>query len=51
MEQAVHLRQHASVAHEYAALEKSLAEQYEDDPLGYTDARTEFITGVLRTPS
>jgi GrpB-like predicted nucleotidyltransferase (UPF0157 family) len=44
-----HLREHASVAREYAALKRSLAEEYGDNRLGYTDAKTQFIAAVLRT--
>jgi GrpB-like predicted nucleotidyltransferase (UPF0157 family) len=43
-----YLRRHPEVAQEYAALKKKLAEQHRDDRLGYTNAKTEFIAGVLR---
>jgi GrpB-like predicted nucleotidyltransferase (UPF0157 family) len=42
------LRNHPKVAREYAALKSKLAEHHGDDRLGYTDAKTEFVTGVLR---
>jgi GrpB-like predicted nucleotidyltransferase (UPF0157 family) len=42
-----HLRDHPEVGREYAALKRRLAEQYGDDPLAYTNAKTDFITGVL----
>jgi GrpB-like predicted nucleotidyltransferase (UPF0157 family) len=43
-----YLRQHPDVANEYAALKRSLAEEHRDDRLGYTDAKSEFVAGVLR---
>jgi GrpB-like predicted nucleotidyltransferase (UPF0157 family) len=43
-----YLRDHPDVAREYGALKTNLAEQHGDDQLGYTDAKTDFITGVLR---
>jgi GrpB protein len=43
-----YLRQHPDVANDYAALKRSLAEAYRDDRLGYTDAKSEFVAGVLR---
>jgi GrpB-like predicted nucleotidyltransferase (UPF0157 family) len=43
-----YLREHPEVAGEYAALKTGLAEQHGNDRLGYTDAKTDFITGVLR---
>jgi GrpB-like predicted nucleotidyltransferase (UPF0157 family)/chloramphenicol 3-O-phosphotransferase len=43
-----YLRQHPEVAQEYAALKTTLAEQHRDDRLGYTNAKSEFITGVLQ---
>lgn len=42
-----HLRKHPEVAGEYAALKRRLAEEYGDDRLGYTDAKSEFVLGVL----
>jgi GrpB-like predicted nucleotidyltransferase (UPF0157 family) len=43
-----YLRDHPEVAREYAALKTSLAAQHGDDRLGYTNAKTDFVTGVLR---
>lgn len=43
-----YLRQHPDVANQYAALKRSLAEKHRDDRLGYTDAKSEFVAGVLR---
>lgn len=43
-----YLRQHQDVANDYAALKRSLAEEHRDDRLGYTDAKSEFVAGVLR---
>jgi GrpB-like predicted nucleotidyltransferase (UPF0157 family) len=43
-----YLRGHPDAAREYAALKKTLAERHTDDGLSYTDAKTDFITGVLR---
>lgn len=43
-----YLRQHPEVAQDYAALKMALAEKHGDDRLGYTNAKTEFIIGVLR---
>jgi GrpB-like predicted nucleotidyltransferase (UPF0157 family) len=43
-----YLRDHPEIAREYAALKTELADQYGDDRLGYTNAKTEFITAVLR---
>jgi GrpB-like predicted nucleotidyltransferase (UPF0157 family) len=45
-----HLREHPDVAQRYAALKTSLADRFRDDRLGYTNAKTEFITGVLSGP-
>jgi GrpB-like predicted nucleotidyltransferase (UPF0157 family) len=42
-----YLRQHPDVANDYAALKRSLAEAYRDDRLGYADAKSKFVTGVL----
>jgi GrpB-like predicted nucleotidyltransferase (UPF0157 family) len=44
-----YLRSHPDTAAEYAALKLGLAEQYGDDRLGYTDAKTEFVRAVLET--
>ena len=43
-----YLRQHPEVANDYAALKRSLASEHRDDRLGYTDAKSEFVAGVLR---
>jgi GrpB-like predicted nucleotidyltransferase (UPF0157 family) len=43
-----YVRQHPEVAREYAALKMRLAQRHGADQLGYTDAKTDFITGVLR---
>jgi GrpB-like predicted nucleotidyltransferase (UPF0157 family) len=42
-----HLRAHPEVAEEYGALKRRLAEEYRDDRLGYTEAKSEFVSGVL----
>jgi GrpB-like predicted nucleotidyltransferase (UPF0157 family) len=42
-----YLRRHPDVAHEYAALKRSLAKQHGSDQIGYTEAKTDFIVGVL----
>ncbi len=41
-----YLRLHPGAAEEYATLKRRLAAQYRTDPVGYTDAKTEFITRV-----
>jgi GrpB-like predicted nucleotidyltransferase (UPF0157 family) len=43
-----YLRDHPDVAEEYAALKTELARRHVADRLGYTDAKTAFVTGVLR---
>ena len=43
-----YLRQHPDAAVEHASLKKALAERYGEDRLGYTDAKTEFVTDALR---
>ena len=43
-----YLRRHPEVAREYAALKIGLAARYRDDRLGYTTAKTAFITEVMR---
>ncbi len=43
-----YLRRHPEVAREYAALKIDLAARYRDDRLGYTTAKTAFITEVMR---
>jgi GrpB-like predicted nucleotidyltransferase (UPF0157 family) len=42
-----YLRQHPDVAREYAALKKTLAVRHREDGLGYTDAKSDFVVGVL----
>jgi GrpB-like predicted nucleotidyltransferase (UPF0157 family) len=42
-----YLRRHPSLAEEYAALKRRLAQQYHADRATYTDAKTPFITRVL----
>jgi GrpB-like predicted nucleotidyltransferase (UPF0157 family) len=42
-----YLREHPEVASEYTALKTTLAQQHGHDRLGYTAAKTEFVTGVL----
>jgi GrpB-like predicted nucleotidyltransferase (UPF0157 family) len=43
-----YLRDHPDVARDYAALKTALADRYGHDRLGYTDAKADFIAGVLR---
>jgi GrpB-like predicted nucleotidyltransferase (UPF0157 family) len=43
-----HLRSHPEVVSDYAALKVQLAKHHGTDRLGYTDAKAEFITGVLQ---
>lgn len=43
-----YLRRHPQVAAEYAELKADLAVRYGDDRLGYTTAKTAFITGVMK---
>jgi GrpB-like predicted nucleotidyltransferase (UPF0157 family)/chloramphenicol 3-O-phosphotransferase len=43
-----HLRRHPEVAQEYAALKRDLAQRHGADRLGYTDAKTAYITEALR---
>jgi GrpB-like predicted nucleotidyltransferase (UPF0157 family) len=42
-----HLRLHSEARHDYAALKKVLAKKFEDDREGYTNAKTDFIEGIL----
>lgn len=42
-----YLRSHPETAQAYAALKWRLAEQYRHDRAAYTDAKSEFILGVL----
>jgi GrpB-like predicted nucleotidyltransferase (UPF0157 family) len=41
-----YLRSHPDVADEYAMLKRRLAVEYASDPLGYTDAKTDFIRSI-----
>lgn len=43
-----YLRANPDVAQEYGELKKKLAEQYRNDRVAYTDAKTEFIAGVMQ---
>ncbi len=43
-----YLRDHPEVAEQYGAMKLALAAQHGDDLLGYTDAKTAFVTRVLR---
>jgi GrpB-like predicted nucleotidyltransferase (UPF0157 family) len=43
-----YLRQHPGEAVEYATLKKVLADRYGEDRLGYTDAKSEFVTRALQ---
>lgn len=43
-----HLREHPETAAEYFALKVDLAAQFGDDRDGYTNAKTDFIEGVIR---
>lgn len=42
-----YLRDHPEVAREYAELKRSLAKQHRNERERYTDAKSEFISGVL----
>ena len=42
-----YLNSHSEVAREYEALKFSLLPQFQNDRDGYTDAKTDFIKGVL----
>ena len=42
-----YLRGHPDVASDYAPLKRRLAAEHRDDPLGYTDAKSEFVAGGL----
>lgn len=42
-----YLRAHPEAAAEYGALKKRLAAEYGNNRQGYTDAKTEFVTGIL----
>ena len=41
-----YLRQHSDVVQEYAELKKGLASQHREDPLGYTEAKDEFVAAA-----
>ena len=43
-----YLRQHDETRDEYQALKEELAQKYRYDLLAYTDAKAEFIQGVLK---
>jgi GrpB-like predicted nucleotidyltransferase (UPF0157 family) len=43
-----YLRLHPGAAEEYGLLKKRLAEEYGDDSLAYTEAKTDFVTRVLK---
>ena len=43
-----YLRDHPDVAQEYGTLKRRLVAQHEHDRGGYTDAKTEFISEILR---
>lgn len=42
------MRTHPAAMAEYAALKRSLAEQYPDDREAYTDGKTGFVERILR---
>jgi GrpB-like predicted nucleotidyltransferase (UPF0157 family) len=42
-----HLRGNAEAAARYASLKKELAARYGDDPIAYTEAKSEFVSRVL----
>jgi GrpB-like predicted nucleotidyltransferase (UPF0157 family) len=42
-----YLRAHPDVAAQYASLKRELAARYGEDRIGYTDAKDEFVAGVL----
>lgn len=43
-----HLRAHPEAAEEYARLKRGLSERFKVDRAAYTDAKTAFISGVVR---
>ena len=43
-----YLRDHPEIAADYAALKKELAAEHGNDRIGYTDAKDEFVSRVLR---
>ena len=44
-----HLRAHPDAAQDYERLKRRLASKYRDDRRTYTDAKAEFITGIIET--
>jgi GrpB-like predicted nucleotidyltransferase (UPF0157 family) len=42
------LRTNPALAAEYEALKRELAVRFRDDRMGYTDAKTDFVTGASR---
>jgi len=42
-----YLRRHPDVADEYATLKRSLAARHAEDSLGYTEAKSDFVTAAL----
>lgn len=45
-----HLRAHPDAAARYARLKRDLAARFGADRAGYTDAKSTFVTEILRTP-
>lgn len=43
-----YLRAHPDAAHEYAQLKRELASKYRDDRWNYTDAKSEFISKIIK---
>lgn len=43
-----HLRAHPEICAEYAALKRALAAQFRHDRLGYSQAKTHFVSDVLK---
>jgi len=43
-----HLRKHPEVAKRYGELKQKLAQIFQNDRVGYTDAKSEFVTEVLK---
>ena len=43
-----HLRAHPDDAEEYARLKRGLSRRFRDDRTAYTDAKTVFISGIVR---
>jgi len=42
------LREDSALAAEYEALKRELATRFLDDRMGYTDAKTDFVTAASR---